>query len=184
MALGTSHVAGSTRLSAGSSRGARLSEPDREACSPATSIRVLVVDDDDAVRNALRRVLQHRGYQVVASSSAADALSRLAADGFDTMVSDVRMPGMSGLGLLRAVREQDPDLPVILVTGSPDLGSATEALELGVFQYLIKPVESDRLGQLIERAATVGRAARVKRGYVEKCGSATFRVADRADGER
>jgi DNA-binding NtrC family response regulator len=154
---------------------------------------VLVVDDDDAVRNALRRVLEHRGYQVVVSSSGGEALSRLAAGGYDAMVSDVRMPGMSGLDLLRAVREHDRDLPVILVTGSPDLASATEALERGAFEYLIKPVESDRLGQVIERAATAGRTARVKRGCVEeltpsgvskRVGSATFLVAERAGSER
>jgi EAL domain-containing protein (putative c-di-GMP-specific phosphodiesterase class I) len=96
------------------------------------------------------------------------------------MVSDVRMPGMSGLKLLRAVREHDLDLPVILVTGNPDLASATEAVEYGAFQYLIKPVESERLDQVLERAATVGRMARVKREYVEEYGSATFRVGDRA----
>jgi len=69
---------------------------------------------------------------------------------------------------------------VILVTGNPDLGSATEAVEYGAFQYLIKPVESEKLGQAIERAATVGRMARVKREYVEEFGSGTFRVGDRA----
>jgi EAL domain-containing protein (putative c-di-GMP-specific phosphodiesterase class I) len=99
---------------------------------------------------------------------------------YDAMVSDVRMPGMSGLKLLRTVREHDLDLPVILVTGNPDLASATEAVEYGAFQYLIKPVESDRLDEVIERAATVGRMARVKREYVEEFGSATFRVGDRA----
>jgi EAL domain-containing protein (putative c-di-GMP-specific phosphodiesterase class I) len=153
---------------------------DLEARSAAAQTRVLLVDDDDAVRNALRRVLEHRGYRVISSSSGAEALERLAGGGYDAMVSDVRMPGMSGLSLLRAVREHDLDLPVILVTGNPDLASATEAVEHGAFQYLIKPIESDRLGQVIERAAAAGRLARVKREYVEELGSATFRVADRA----
>jgi len=142
--------------------------------------KVLLVDDDAAVRNALRRVLEHRGYRVFPCSSGGEALEQLANGGFDAMVSDVRMPGMSGLKLLRAVREHDLDLPVILVTGNPDLASATEAVEYGAFQYLIKPVQSDRLDEAVDRAAAVGRMARVKREYVEEYGSSTFRVGDRA----
>ncbi|HEY0469329.1 MAG TPA: response regulator, partial [Polyangiaceae bacterium] len=148
---------------------ARASEPGAHASVDAGRLhaetKVLLVDDDDAVRNALRRVLERRGYQVFTCSSGADALERLAVGGYDAMVSDVRMPGMSGLKLLRAVREHDLDLPVILVTGNPDLASATEAVEYGAFQYLIKPVEVDRLDEVVERAATIGRMARVKREY-------------------
>ncbi|HKO48084.1 MAG TPA: EAL domain-containing response regulator, partial [Polyangiaceae bacterium] len=80
----------------------------------------------------------------------------------------------------RAVRERDLDLPVILVTGNPDLASASEAVEYGAFKYLIKPVESDHLDEAVERASAVGRMARVKREYVEEYGSSTFRVGDRA----
>ncbi len=172
---------GGEALASGFRRGAeRLSAPDLESRSTATPTRVLLVDDDDAVRNALRRVLEHRGYNVISCGSGREALERLAGGGYDAMVSDVRMPGMSGLRLLRAVREHDLDLPVILVTGNPDLGSATEAVEHGAFQYLIKPIESARLNEVVERAAAVGRMARVKREYVEEFGSATFRVGDRA----
>ncbi|HEY3666039.1 MAG TPA: EAL domain-containing response regulator [Polyangiaceae bacterium] len=158
-----------------------MSEPETPATT--TAARVLLVDDDSAVRNALRRVLERRGYDVVTASSGVEALERLAAGGFDVLISDVRMPGMTGLGLLRAVRGYDLDLPVILVTGNPDLASAAEAVEHGAFHYLIKPVESERLGQVLERAATAGRMARVKREYVEEFGSATFRVGDRAGSE-
>jgi EAL domain-containing protein (putative c-di-GMP-specific phosphodiesterase class I)/CheY-like chemotaxis protein len=182
MALATHSKHGSAASSAGAGWNAEpLSEAgERLSGSRAVETRVLLVDDDTAVRNALRRVLEHRGYRVVSCSSGGEALERLAGGGYDALVSDVRMPGMSGLGLLRAVREHDLDLPVILVTGNPDLASATEAVEYGAFQYLIKPIESERLGQVIERAATVGRMARVKREYVEEFGSATFRVGDRA----
>jgi EAL domain-containing protein (putative c-di-GMP-specific phosphodiesterase class I) len=167
----------------GSNRRARPSTSDPEASATATATRVLLVDDDSAVRNALRRVLERRGYDVVTASSGVEALERLAAGGCDVLISDVRMPGMTGLGLLRAVREHDLDLPVILVTGNPDLASAAEAVEHGAFHYLIKPVESQRLGEVLERAATTGRMARVKREYVQEFGSATFRVGDRAGSE-
>ena len=162
---------------AGSQRGAAV---DVGKLSSVAQTRVLLVDDDTAVRNALRRVLENRGYRVFPCGSGREALEQLATGSFDAMVSDVRMPGMSGLKLLRAVREHDLDLPVILVTGNPDLVSATEAVEYGAFQYLIKPVATDRLDEVIERAATTGRMARVKREYVEEYGSSTFRVGDRA----
>ena len=160
-----------------SSSGPRASVDIRKLHS---EINVLLVDDDDAVRNVLRRVLEHRGYRVFTCSSGAEALEQVAAGGYDAMVSDVRMPGMSGLKLLRAVRDLDLDLPVILVTGNPDLASASEAVEYGAFKYLIKPIESDCLDEAVERAAAVGRMARVKREYVEEYGSSTFRVGDRA----
>jgi EAL domain-containing protein (putative c-di-GMP-specific phosphodiesterase class I) len=147
----------------------------------AAKIHVLLVDDDDAVRNAFRRVLESRGYQVRACRSGAEALSSFARGEFDALVSDVRMPGMSGLALLRAVRERDGDLPVILMTGNPDLESAAQAAAASAFQYLVKPIESERLGRIIERAANVGRIARVKREYVEEFGSGTFRVGSRAE---
>lgn len=155
----------------------RLEGPGSEAATPT---RVLLVDDDVAVRKALQRVLEHRGYGVSACGSGSEALEQLATGVYDAMVSDIRMPGMSGLKLLRAVREYDLDLPVVLVTGNPDLASATEAVEYGAFQYLIKPVDSVRLDEVITRAANVGRMARAKREYVLEFGSSTFRVGDRA----
>lgn len=158
----------------------QTSSVDARRLAAATETKVLLVDDDPAVRNALRRVLEHRGYRVFPCGSGGEALEQLSSGAFDAMVSDVRMPGMSGLKLLRAVREHDLDLPVILVTGNPDLASAAEAVEYGACQYLIKPVEADRLDEAVERAATVGRMARVKREYVEEYGSSTFRIGDKA----
>lgn len=155
-----------------------LGAPD-PAGAAAAKTKVLLVDDDDAVRNAFRRVLESRGYQVRACSSGAEAMSHIGGGEFDALVSDVRMPGMSGLALLGAVRERDLDLPVILLTGNPDFESAAQAAQLGAFQYLIKPIESERLGQIIELAASVGRMARVKRAYVEGLESGTFRVGQR-----
>lgn len=176
MALGMLRDVSSPRVTESNSSSA----VDSQRLAAATETRVLLVDDDPAVRNALRRVLEKRGYRVFPCGSGSEALECLASGGFDAMVSDVRMPGMSGLKLLRAVREHDLDLPVILVTGNPDLASAAEAVEYGAFQYLIKPVEASRLDETVERAATVGRMARVKREYVEEYGSSTFRIGDKA----
>jgi EAL domain-containing protein (putative c-di-GMP-specific phosphodiesterase class I)/CheY-like chemotaxis protein len=142
--------------------------------------RILLVDDDSAVRRVTQRCLERAGYQVAACSSGADALSTLARGAFDAMVSDVQMPGMTGVRLLRAIREHDLDLPVVFVTGKPDLQSAADALEYGAFRYLIKPVPSADLAAVVERAVNVGKLARSKREYAEAFASGSFRIGDRA----
>jgi EAL domain-containing protein (putative c-di-GMP-specific phosphodiesterase class I)/CheY-like chemotaxis protein len=144
------------------------------------STRVLLVDDDDAVLKVTRRILEKAEYDVVICQSGHEALAMLSHETFDVMVSDVHMPGLSGLNLLRAVREHDLDLPVVLVTGNPDVATASDAVEYGAFRYLIKPVPTASLISVIARAATVGQLARSKREYVLEFGSGRFRVGDRA----
>ncbi|HYQ16758.1 MAG TPA: EAL domain-containing response regulator, partial [Polyangiaceae bacterium] len=94
------------------------------------------------------------------------------------IVSDVHMPGMGGLRLLRLVRERDLDLPVVLVTGNPHVDSASAAVEHGAFQYLMKPI-GEELGEVVGRASNIGRMARTRREYVEEFGSGTFPIIDR-----
>src|SRR5882724_8678678 len=142
--------------------------------------RVLLVDDDPAVLEVTKRRLEKAGNHVVPCSNGGEALTILAQESFDVMLSDIQMPGITGLKLLRAVREHDLDLPVVLVTGNPDVNSAAEAVEYGAFRYLIKPVPFDELSAVVERAATVGQLARSKRAYVEEFGSGRFKIGDRA----
>jgi EAL domain-containing protein (putative c-di-GMP-specific phosphodiesterase class I)/CheY-like chemotaxis protein len=142
--------------------------------------RILLVDDDDAVLKGMRRVLEKAGHQVVTCSSGDDALELLANQTFDAMISDIQMPGTTGLKLLRSVREYDLDLPVVLMTGAPGVKSAADAVEYGAFRYLIKPVPLEELTSVVGRAVSVGRMARSKRDYVEEFGSGRFRVGDRA----
>ena len=141
---------------------------------------ILVVDDDDTIRSALHRGLAAPGVQVTVASNGLSALAELEAHSFDVLVSDIQMPGMNGIKLLHAVREHDLDLPVILMTSSPDLKTAAAAVEYGAFQYLIKPIQIERLRVVVERAINVGRAARLKREYVQEFGSTSFYVGDRA----
>jgi EAL domain-containing protein (putative c-di-GMP-specific phosphodiesterase class I) len=150
------------------------------ALRAAESTSLLLVDDDEAVLKMTTRLLERRGYRVVACSNGADALACLQRETFDCMVSDIQMPGIDGVRLLRAVRDLDLDLPVVLVTGNPDVETAASAVEYGAFQYLIKPVGNDRLDQMVERAANAGRLARAKREYVEQYGSGVFLAGDRA----
>ena len=146
-------------------------------------VAILLVDDDSKVLTVLRRALSGPHAQVTVAASGAEALEQLAAHSFDAVVSDIQMPGMSGLKLLHAVREHDLDLPVVLMTGNPDLRGAATAVEYGAFQYLIKPVELERLRAVVHRAVNVGRVARLKRECAAEFGSGSFYVGDRAGTE-
>lgn len=124
--------------------------------------RVLLVDDDERLLRVLARGLRQAGLDVAVASDGPAALAELhaaarsGAEGgaatFDVVVSDVGMPGMSGVELLRAVRQIDTELPVILCTGAPSLETATGALEHGALQYFAKPVAIEVLAQAIARA--------------------------------
>jgi EAL domain-containing protein (putative c-di-GMP-specific phosphodiesterase class I)/CheY-like chemotaxis protein len=142
--------------------------------------KILLVDDDREVLTVLERALSNPHVRVISASTGTAALAELAQHSFDALVSDIQMPGMSGLKLLRAVREHDLDLPVVLMTGQPDLKGAAAAVEYGAFQYLIKPVALDRLRAVMERAVNVGRIARLKRECALEFGSGSFYVGDRA----
>jgi EAL domain-containing protein (putative c-di-GMP-specific phosphodiesterase class I)/ActR/RegA family two-component response regulator len=142
--------------------------------------RILLVDDEASVLKLIKRRLESAGHDVTACGGGAEALALLAEHAFDVMVSDIQMPGVSGLNLLRAVREHDLDLPVVLVTGDPGVDTATNAVEYGAFRYLIKPIPFEELDAVVTRAANVGQMARSKREYIEEFGSGKFRVGDRA----
>jgi two-component system C4-dicarboxylate transport response regulator DctD len=92
---------------------------------------VLLVDDNDTLRRALRRTLTAEGHQVVEASNGREAVQRSREEDFDLIVSDVRMPDMDGVELLRAIHERDADLPVVLITGDPELATAMKAVEYG-----------------------------------------------------
>jgi len=139
-----------------------------------------LVDDDAEVLTVLQRALSTPGVTVIPTRTGLAALAELEGQPFDAVVSDIQMPGMSGLKLLRAVREYDLDLPVVLMTGHPDLKSAATAVEFGVFQYLIKPVEVERLRAVVDRAVNSGRIARLKRECAQEFGSGSFYVGDLA----
>jgi EAL domain-containing protein (putative c-di-GMP-specific phosphodiesterase class I) len=135
--------------------------------SPGLTGRVLVVDDEPELLAICSELLRDAGHATVSASSAESALDHLRARGFDVVVSDIRMPGLGGIDLLRAVRRLDPDLPVVLVTGSPTLETAIQALEHGALQYLTKPVPADALEAAVARALRLRRMALLKREALE-----------------
>src|SRR5262245_46479214 len=119
--------------------------------------RVLLVDDNDALRRALRRMLVGEGHQVSEASNGREAIQLTKYEEFDLIVSDVRMPDMDGVELLRAIHERDADLPVLLITGDPELETAMKAVEYGALEYLTKPVDMEKLKASMLRAFELRR---------------------------
>src|SRR5688572_20471321 len=107
--------------------------------------RVLLVDDQPELRRLFKRNLSKAGHEVVEAWNGRAAIEFARQCSFDVVISDVRMPEMSGLDLLKALYEHDADLPVVLCSGSPDPQTATEAFDYGAFAYLVKPVAFDTM---------------------------------------
>lgn len=132
--------------------------------------RILVADDDDAVRRAIERVLTREGFAVVQAKDGAQAGEALTADSFDVVLTDIHMPGASGVDLLRLIRAYDLDVPVVLMTGAPEVSTAMEAVELGALRYLAKPVSPELLVSVVKRACRMRVLAKLKRDSLAALG--------------
>ena len=118
------------------------------------ALRVWLVDDDASIRWVLERALRNDGMTPRAFEAAEPALEALRREVPDVLITDIRMPGQSGLSLLRRIRDTRPALPVIVMTAHSDLGSAVSAYEGGAFEYLPKPFDIDQAVALVRRAAS------------------------------
>jgi len=121
---------------------------------------VLIVDDEELYRRALERVLARAGYEISGAADATDAMAQIAASRFDLVLCDIRMPGISGLELVRQIHDLQPDLPCIIVTGYGGTEQSVEALRAGAYWYLEKPfdqVHLDVVRRLVEQAIEYGR---------------------------
>ena len=114
--------------------------------------RILVVDDDDAMREMVVSLLGDQGYEAAGEDAAEPALDHLRAHDVDAVVSDIRMPGMSGLELVGAIHALRPATPVVLMTAFGSIDSAVEAMRAGAFDYITKPFKRDELFLALERA--------------------------------
>jgi EAL domain-containing protein (putative c-di-GMP-specific phosphodiesterase class I)/CheY-like chemotaxis protein len=141
---------------------------------------VLVVDDEAALLRIYKRALVSGGYSVDIAKDGASAIELVKLGEYDTIVSDIAMPGMDGLELLRAVRAHDLDVPVVLVTGDPALATAMRALEYGAFRYLAKPFDLEMFASVVDGAVLVGRMAKLRRRALDLYGDPSKQVGDRA----
>jgi FixJ family two-component response regulator len=115
--------------------------------------RVHIVDDDASFRVAMERRLKHAGYEVVTYTSAKHLLDHLPSDNaLGCILLDVRMPGLSGPELQNRLSELGSTLPIIFITGYPDVRAAVQAIKAGAEDFLTKPISSDQLLQAVERA--------------------------------
>ena len=119
--------------------------------------QILIVDDDSGNREGLTLLLQQAGYEITATESGESALQRLAETSFAIIITDLFMPGISGLDILRRVKERTPQTPVILMTGHASTETAVEAMKEGAFDYLTKPINVKELKILLDKALEKSR---------------------------
>jgi putative two-component system response regulator len=110
-----------------------------------TAQRILVVDDEPSIRQVATRILQKQGYACDPCESASEAIKKIAAVKYELVVSDIMMPGMSGIDFLAEIKKTHPDIAFIMLTAIDDHETAIRTLELGAFGYVIKPFESNEL---------------------------------------
>src|SRR3954467_4652618 len=128
----------------------------------SNSLRICLIDDDDSARTALERVLLGEGYEVVSCGDGTRGRGVALEEDFDCVLTDLRMPGVSGLELIDTLRDELPNLPVVLMTAHGTTETAIEATRRGAFDYILKPFEMEELFPVVARAANAGRRGREK----------------------
>lgn len=129
---------------------------------------ILLVDDEESLHEILSDVLTEVGHRVSTTASAEQALTRLAEQPVDIVITDILMSGMNGIDLLRAVKEKTPETQVIVITSHPSLDSALAALRAGAYDYLIKPFEDlELIPAVVNRALEQKRLAHENQRLIE-----------------
>ncbi len=146
---------------------------------------IMVLDDEEAVRQSLTDSLQSAGYSVEPASSVEDAISKLAAlaaSKWALILTDLIMPGTSGLSLLEYARRNHPDVPVVMVTGVHDISVALEAIRMGAYDYLLKPFQREQLMAVVARALEKRRLELENLAYRNELESLVKARTDLLDG--
>ena len=134
---------------------------------------ILVVDDEAIIRQQLERLYAAGGFKVAVCASGEDALKRLEAEDIDLILTDIRLPGISGIELTKHVHERYPDVPVIVITGYGDIGTAVEVLKLGASDYIVKPFTSaaiqDSTRVVLEKAQIFTEIRHLRRVLKDRC---------------
>lgn len=114
--------------------------------------RILVVEDDESTRDVLLEILKRWEYEVVEANNGKVALEKLENDKFSMVITDIRMPVMDGLTMLKEIKKKGLRMPVVVITGYPSVDSAVECLVEGADNYLVKPINLDDLQAKINKA--------------------------------
>ncbi len=126
---------------------------------------LLVVDDDPYVLESLAALLKEFGYQVNTCPHAADALEKLQKQRYDVVLTDIKMPGITGIELLRRIRDIDTQTPVILLTAFAELDVAVDAVKRGAFDFITKPFNPEYLAHAVERAVKYAKLIEMEKRY-------------------
>ncbi len=116
-----------------------MESTERNTSLEGPETQIIVVDDEPVICQQLERLYSHSGYSVTIANSADEALQRLENRNIDLVVTDIRLPGLSGIELTKRIQENHPDIPVIVITGYGDIDTAVEVLKLGASDYILKP---------------------------------------------
>ena len=119
--------------------------------------KVLLIEDEKSLASTLQRVLEQEGHEVLAFTDSQQGLSAAQDGDFQVVVTDLKMPGLTGMDVIKTLRDSRPQLPVILMTGHHTTETAIEAMKFGAYDYILKPPEPDELLELIDRAAASSR---------------------------
>lgn len=114
--------------------------------------QILIVDDEASICEILAQFLRKKGYEVFTAGSGESALDILSNESIDLVVTDIKMPGISGVDLLKYINENQQTIPVLITTGFPTLDTAIEALKLGAYDYLTKPFHLEEIAEKVKRA--------------------------------
>ena len=114
--------------------------------------RILVVDDEMIVCESCKRILEEEGYEVEAALSGKEAFEKMKANSFDIVITDLKMPGIDGMEVLRTFRKEYPDSIIIMITGFSTVETAVEAMKLGAFDYIPKPFTPDEVSIVVKKA--------------------------------
>src|SRR3954471_16941804 len=122
--------------------------------------RILVADDQDMMRDSLAGILAREHHEVVSASDGPAAVSRLGAGRFDLLITDLKMPRMTGIELLTEAKRLRPEMPVVMMTAHASVPTAVEAMKQGAYDYIQKPFDGEAIKVLVERALEHSRLVR------------------------
>jgi response regulator RpfG family c-di-GMP phosphodiesterase len=135
---------------------------------PSAADKILIVDDEDNVRSLLLRHLEEQGVNCVACPTALDALGQMKRQQFSLVISDIMMPGMSGVEFLRLAKNEDPETAFIMITGLMDINTAIDSLRIGACDFITKPFELPAIKRAVDRALESRRLLVENRRYREE----------------
>ena len=119
----------------------------------AKNSKILVIDDNEWVRDTLKQLLSMSGYQVDAAENGSKGLNKIKSRRYDVVLSDIQMPEMDGIELLKQIKENDSTLPVVMITGFPTVDNAIQAMRQGASDFITKPFRYEQVSMIVDRLA-------------------------------